>query len=346
MCRVAVDPVPLKVPELCPTMVICGLDKNHAMVPETAPRTTSRRFPVGMEVGRVPPVVTTMVSASEAQRPSWWLMQTPGPIPVHSVSAVHARQALVAVLQMGVVPPQSVLLVHWTHAPAEEQAGVAGLLAAHWLDVVQAVHVSVVAEQMGVAPAHVALAVQPTHLFVAVSQTGVAPEHCVFVVHWTHAPAEEQAGVAGLLAAHWLAAVQAVQVWVVAEQMGVAPEHVALAAQPTHLVVAVSQTGVAPEQVLSSVHWAHWPSARHAGRAGFFARHWAAAVHPAQILVGPQMGAVAPHVALLRQPTQVFVVVSQTDAGPAAEQSVFLVHWTQVPVVAHTARVGSASPAH
>ena len=123
--------MPVKIPELCPTMVICWLDKNQAMVPETEPRTTSRRLPAWMEVGRLPPVVTTTVSASEAQRPSWWLMQTPGPIPVHSVSAVHARQLLVAVLQTGVVPAQSVLPVHWTHAPADEHAGVAAPLARH-----------------------------------------------------------------------------------------------------------------------------------------------------------------------------------------------------------------------
>lgn len=139
---------------------------------------------------------------------------------------------------------------------------------------------------------------------------------------------------------------QAAHVWVVAEQMGVIPEHVALAMQPTHLLAVVSQTGVAPEQVVLSVHSAHCPSARHAGRAGFFARHWALVVQTAQTLSGPQMGAVVPHVALLRQPTHVFEVVSQTDAGPAATQSVFLVHWTQVPAVEHTARVGSARPAH
>ena len=91
-------------------------------------------MPAGLEVlGRLALVaLTTTVSASEAQRPSWWFIQTPGPTAAHSVSAVHARQVFVLVLQMGVAPEQSVLPVHWTQAPvARAQAGRAGLLAAH-----------------------------------------------------------------------------------------------------------------------------------------------------------------------------------------------------------------------
>jgi hypothetical protein len=38
-------------------------------------------------------------------------------MPTHSVSAVQARQAFVAVLQMGVAPEQVVLSVHCTQAP-------------------------------------------------------------------------------------------------------------------------------------------------------------------------------------------------------------------------------------
>ena len=272
-------------------------------------------------------------------------MQTPGLVSAHSVSAVQARQVFVAVSQIGVAPAQAELSVHWTHLPAEEHAGVVALFAAHWAAVVQAVQTSA-GEQMGVAPEQVALVTQPTHLFAVVSQTGVAPEHCVLSVHWTQAPVEEHVGVAATFARHWLEVVQAVHVCVVGEQMGVAPEQVALVAQPTHLFAVVSQTGVAPEQVVLSMHSVHWPSARHAGRAGFFPWHWAPVTQPAQIFVGPQMGAAAPQVALLRQPTQVFVAVSQTEAGPDAVQSVFAAHWTHVPVVEHTARVGSASPAH
>jgi len=270
--RVAAPAAPVSVPVLRPTMLICGVESVQTIVPETEPRTTRRRLPEGTEVGRVPPVPTTMVSASEAQRPSWWLMHTPGPMPVQSLSAVHARQVLVVVLQTGVVPEQSVFAVHCTHAPAAEHAGRAALLVVHWLAAVQAVQVSVVVEQMGLAPEHVALVVHPTHLFVVVSQTGVAPEQVVLSVHCTHAPVVEHAGAAALFAAHWLAAVQAVQTSAT-EQIGVAPVHVALAVHPTHLFVVVSQTGVAPEQVVLSVHCTHAPAAEQAGRAAFFAAH-------------------------------------------------------------------------
>jgi hypothetical protein len=194
-------------------------------------------------------------------------------MPVHSLSAVHLRQRLVAVLQTGVVPEQVVLSVHCTHVPVVEHAGVVALFAAHWPAVVQAVQVSVLVEQMGVAPGHVALTVQPTQVLVLVSQTGVAPVQVVLSVHCTQAPLAEQAGAAALFAAHWLATVQAVQVSVVVAQMGVAPVHVALAVQPTHLFVAISQTGVAPEHCVLAVHCTHVPSARHAGAAADLAAH-------------------------------------------------------------------------
>jgi hypothetical protein len=124
-------------------------------------------------------------------------------------------------------------------------------------------------------------------------------------------------------AAHWLEIVQAVQVSL-AEQMGVAPEHCELVVQPTHLFVVVSQTGVVPEQSVLAVHWTHWPSARHAGAAGLLAAHWLAVVQAAQVSVAEQIGAVAGQVALVVQPTHVFVPVSQTGVAP--EHCVLLVH--------------------
>ena len=62
-----------------------------------------------------------MVSAAEAQRPSSWDMQTPGPVPrlAHWLSLVQAVHRL-ALLQMGVPPEQSALfrlVRHWTHWP-------------------------------------------------------------------------------------------------------------------------------------------------------------------------------------------------------------------------------------
>jgi hypothetical protein len=50
-------------------------------------------------------------------------MHTPGPMAEHSLSAVHARQVFVVVLQIGVVPEQVELSVHCTHAPVLEHAG-------------------------------------------------------------------------------------------------------------------------------------------------------------------------------------------------------------------------------
>jgi len=67
------------------------------------------------------------------------------------------------VSQTGVAPEQVVLSVHCTHAPLAEQAGVVGLLARHWLAVVQAVQVFAV-------------------------QMGVAAEQVALVRHWTHCP--------------------------------------------------------------------------------------------------------------------------------------------------------------
>jgi hypothetical protein len=67
-------------------------------------------------------------------------------------------------------------------------------------------------------------------------------------------------------------------------------------------------------------------------------------VQAAQVLVAPHIGAVAAHVALVRQPTHVFVVVSQTETPPA--QVELSIHWTQAPAAEQTARVGSPSATH
>jgi hypothetical protein len=67
-------------------------------------------------------------------------------------------------------------------------------------------------------------------------------------------------------------------------------------------------------------------------------------VHPAHVLVAPQIGVADVQVALVRQPTHLLAVVSHTDAVLA--QFVFAVHWTQAPAAEHTARVGSASVVH
>jgi len=252
----------------------------------------------------------------------------------HSLSAVHPRQVLVDVAQMGVVPPQVLLSVHCTQAPLVAQAGTVAFLAAHWAGVVQAVQTWFV--QIGVAPEHPALVRHWMHLFAVVSQTGVLPEQVLLSMHATHCPAlvplVAQAGAAGFLARHWPAVVQAVQL--LFAQMGVAPEHPALVRHATHLLVAVSQTGVLPEQVLLSVHWTQVPLAEQAGAAGFLARHWAGVLQTVQTFA-VQMGVAAGHPALVRHATHLLVVVSQTGVVP--EQVLLSMHCTQVPLAEHAA---------
>ena len=186
-------------------MVICGEDVSvHVTAPVTVLRMTINRMPEGTEVaGRLPLVeVTTIVSVLEAQRPSWWYMHTPGPMLVHSESAVHARQVLVVVLQIGVVPEHVVLSTHATHAPVLEHAECVASAAAHWVAVVHPVQVLVAVEQIGVTPEQLASVRHCTHLFVAVSQTGVAPEQVELSVHCTHAPVLEHAGLVASAALH------------------------------------------------------------------------------------------------------------------------------------------------
>jgi hypothetical protein len=342
-CIVADVPLPVSVPVFCPTMLICGVvGRGHVSVPFTDPRITSSRIPAGTDVlGRLPLVeVTTMVSALEAQRPSWWLMQTPGPMAEHSLSAVQARQAFVVVLQIGVAPEHVVLSVHCTQAPVLEHAGRAESTAEHWEAVVQPVHVFVAPEQMGVAPEQLALVRHWTHLLVEVSQTGVAPEQVELSVHRTQAPVVAQAGLVGSAALHWAAVAHAAQVSVATLQIGAVPEQLALVRHCTHLLVAVSQTGVAPEQVELSVHWTQAPAAEQAGWAGSAEAHWLAEVQAEQTcVVALQIGVAPEQLALVRHWTQVLVVVSQTGAGP--EQAELSAHCTHAPTAEHAGRVAS-----
>ena len=332
---VAVEPMLESVPVVCPTIVIWGKPARvHVREPETVPRTTTRRLPDRLAtLGSEPPAATTTVSPVEAQRESWWAMQTPGPMAEHSLSAVHPRQVLVEVAQIGLVPEQVVLSVHCTHAPLLAQAGAVLVLAAHWLAVVQAVHRFAV--QMGVAPEHPALVKHWTHLLVVVSQMGVAPRQLVLSVHCTQVPLLAQEGVALFLAAHWMAVVHAVQTF--AAQMGVAAGQVALETHWTHLLILVSHTGVAPEQVVLSVHCTQVPLAEHAGVVGALAAHWMAVVHAVQTFA-VQIGVLAGQVTLETHWTHLLVPVSHTGVAP--EQVVLSVHCTHAPLAKQAGAVG------
>jgi hypothetical protein len=118
--------------------------------------------------------------------------------------------------------------------------------------------------------------------------------------------------------------VQAPQVLVVA-QIGAVPTQVALVTQPTHVLVAVSQTAAAAaEQSVFAPHWIHAPEAEQRGRTGSFAAHWALEVQAVHV-PAEQTGAVAGHDVLSRQPTQAPAAEQRVRAGSFSE-----VHWALV----------------
>lgn len=322
-------------PLLWPTTLICGATgSDHVTEPETAPRMTTRSIPDGMaDAGRLPfDGVTTMVSALEAQRPSWWDMQTPGPMLEHSASALQARHALVAALQIGVEPEQVELSVHCTQAPVLAHVGWATSTAAHCAEAVQPAQVWESVLQTGVDPEQLVLVRHCTHLFVLVSHTGVGAEQLELSVHSTHAPLARQAGWAGDVCLHWAEDVQPVHVRLAVLQMGVAPEQLALVRHCTHLFAPVSQMGVPAEQVELSVHCTQAPAGEQTGVVGSATLHWAAVVHATQVFVVlSQMGALAGQPADVRHCTHLFVPVSHTGVAPA--QSASPAHCTQAPVV-------------
>jgi len=93
-------------------------------------------------------------------------------MPAHWLSPVQGRQVLVDVSQMGVLPPQWLLLVHATQVPVAvpevAHALVAESRAAHSSFDLQAPHKLL--EQMGFATEQLVLARHSTHLLVPVSQ--------------------------------------------------------------------------------------------------------------------------------------------------------------------------------
>jgi hypothetical protein len=124
--------------------------------------------------------------------------------------------------------------------------------------------------------------------------------------------------------------------------MGVVPEQLVLLRHCTHLFVAVSQTGVAPEQVELSVHWTQAPVVAHAGCVRSAALHWAAVLQAAQVSAEVlQMGVVPEQLALVIHCTHLFVALSQTGVFP--EQVELSVHCTQAPVVEHAGCAVSAA---
>jgi hypothetical protein len=131
------------------------------------------------------------------------------------------------------------------------------------------------------------------------AQMGLAAGQVALVRQPTQVPAVEQNVRAGSFKpVHCAAVVQAAQAPFV--QMGALAGHVALFKHWTHLLVPVSQSGVAPEQVEVSMHWTQAPLVEHAGWFVSSAAHW---VDPAQATHVPaleQIGVVVGQVALVR----------------------------------------------
>ena len=102
-------------------------------------------------------------------------------MPVHSLSAAHLRQALVAVAQMGVVPEQVVLSLHCTQAPVTAHA-VWPANPAQSLAAAQARQVFEAVAQIGALPEQLALVRHCTHVFVVVLHTAAAPAHLALLL--------------------------------------------------------------------------------------------------------------------------------------------------------------------
>jgi hypothetical protein len=146
-----------------------------------------------------------------------------------------------------------------------------------------------------------------THLFVAPSQTGVAPEQVLLSVHCTQAPVLEHAGCVASAVLHWATVLQAPLLFVVV-QMGEVPAQFKAVKHWTHLLVTVSHTAVAPEQLVLAVRWTHAPAVEQTGWVTSMPAHWEEPVQTVHVPALEQMGVEAGQVALVRQPMQVLLV--------------------------------------
>jgi hypothetical protein len=130
---------------------------------------------------------------------------------------------------------------------------------------------------------------------------------------------------------------------------GPTPLHSLSLAQARQRLVVGLQTGVAPEQVLLSVHWTHAPLAAQAESAASTLAHCPGLVQPTHVCDAEQMGVVPEQWLLVRHCTHLLAAVSQTGLLPG--QVELSVHSTQAPLAAHAGRAGwallhSAAVAH
>ncbi|MFL5303689.1 MAG: hypothetical protein ACJ8F1_00675 [Polyangia bacterium] len=223
-------------------------------LPQSAFARHATQLPVAAkQIGVAPVHWDVLVAEHCPHAPEAWQA---GVAPPHSVSATHARQVCVAVLQTGRFPPHSALLMQLTQVPVgTSQAGVvpvhllvlvaeqmpqapeawqAGVAPPQSTSPPQPRQVCVPPSQTGVVPLQSALARQRTHLPAPVSHSGVAPVHWVLLLteHCPHAPDDSQAGVAP---PHSLSPEQARQVWKAKSQTGDPPLQSASAVQRTQV---------------------------------------------------------------------------------------------------------------
>jgi hypothetical protein len=190
----------------------------------------------------------------------------PPGLPMQSALSAQARQVWVVVLHVGVMPLQLELNSQPTHVPvgkshtAVPPVHAVAFVDEHWP---QAPHTS----HAGVAPLHCESELQATHE--PLSQMGVSPPQSAPLRHWTQVFVGVQRGVAGGQFASATHATQspafapvvahsgveppqsaalahARQVSAGVPQIGVGLAQLAFVRHPTQLLVATSQTGVAP----------------------------------------------------------------------------------------------------
>ncbi len=190
----------------------------------------------------------------------------------HSALVLQATHRLVALLHTGVGDRQSAMLaeVHRTQRPAlvpvVAQAGVAPAQSVA-LSGLHARQTWVTASQRGVAPAHSALVLQATHRLVALLHTGVGDRQSAMLaeVHRTQRPAlvpvVAHAGVAPVQSVATVV-LQGRHDRVAVSQTGLAPEQSALVLHPTQRLVAMLHTGVGATHAvaLTVVHWTQRPA--------------------------------------------------------------------------------------
>jgi hypothetical protein len=292
-----------------------------------------------------------------------------GVAPPQSVSAWHASQRCVPVLQAGVVPEQVALLVHCTHTPAAvSHAGVApvhwpAFVAEHWPHAPDPWHAGVKPLQSpsllhawqrcvpmlhaGVAPEQLALLVHCTHTPAAVLHAGVAPPHWVAFVaeHWPHVPDGWHAGVAPLQSPSTPHAPQRCEAVL---HTGFAPEQLALLMHWTHTPATVLQAGVPPVHwvVLAAEHWPHAPDPWHAGVAAPQSPSPLHAWH--RCVPTLHTGFVPEQLALLVHATHAPAAVSHAGVGLMHRVELVAEHWPHAPDPWHAgvATPHSPSPAH